>query len=301
VEVREAIANVPLVSVDIETPYDNHTHIFMVGLGISPTEAYVVPWEDEFIDVVAELLRDAKRIKVGHNFAFDCAAFRANGIQEKGPNYDTLQAAALIWPPMPRSKANTYAGKAKLKAKFYDLASCVLRVCDGPAYWKQPGTQTTDGFYAAAFPGIREELRDRLYCALDVIYTFQLWQAEEALLRQQGMEHLFKRIVAPASVVLHDLEERGMYIDREMQQRLVDETENEMVVCENRIGAATQEYHEVRIAKIAAKIADLEAECLVLSTPTTLDSPNAPSVQVALPSTKPKRRAAKKSKPSELA
>jgi DNA polymerase I-like protein with 3'-5' exonuclease and polymerase domains len=271
----------------------------MVGLAVSRDEAFVVPWRDEYRDIVEDLLRDKSKTKIGHNFAFDCAAFRAHGVREAGPNYDTLQAAALLWPPQPRSKADARQGKARLKFKFYSLAACALRVLDGIAYWKEPNDPYQTAFYEAAFPDAHPTHHDELYCALDVIYTFRLWEAEAELLKREGMFDLFTKIVAPASVTLHALEERGMYLDTKVRDCLRDETENELRAANERIAAQTQAYHATRIAKIAGKIAQLEEECRALSTLITPDSQSAQSAPIVSSSTSKPPRSAKRSKLSK--
>lgn len=163
---------------DIETPYENHERITEMGI-LTQGAAFVFPWDEGY----SAVMRDAfagKGVSGGHNvYAFDLPTLANYGV-EPGPErkiVDTIVAGSLVWPPFKGSK----------KARWLALSACVLRVCDGLAFWKKPEWETTRALFQASWPGVPEWLQPRLYCGLDNVYTGKLWRAERALLKAEGM------------------------------------------------------------------------------------------------------------------
>ena len=258
-EVARSLEGCEKVSLDVETPRDNHERIVLVGIApLQPWafDAACLPWGADAAFLTKSLMEDGRLVKVGHNFAFDQRAFRANGIEPEYPVYDTIQAAARLWPPQPRSKQA--AGKGDVR--WLALAACVMRACEGVAYWKEPDRGETRAFYEAAWPDVPAWQHARLYCALDAYYTGKLWQVEEALLKRWGMWELFSEIVAPAGFVLSRLEARGMLLDTEERDRLREQAEALIADRTAKVNAIVGELHGARVKRIEEAIGRLEAQ-----------------------------------------
>jgi len=168
-------------SIDVET-LRSTGEITVCGVS-NDTTAYVVPWFGDYIEVVRKYLASDKE-KTGHNFVFDKMAFWRYELDTNPKVWNTIDAGALLWP---QQKERTSTGKKRAGAKWLSLASCVLRVCDGVAYWKRPDLPDTAVTYAASYPTIDPSLYEAVYCGLDCLYTMKLKRAEEALLLREGM------------------------------------------------------------------------------------------------------------------
>jgi DNA polymerase I-like protein with 3'-5' exonuclease and polymerase domains len=127
-------------------------------------------------------------------------------------------------------------------------------VLDGTPYWKEPGTLAAQALYATSWPEVPERLRPWLYCGLDAYYTGLLWDAEQALLEALGMTALYRRIVAPAGLVLSKLESRGMLIDREMQDHLYAEAEQHIWELSEKVQQFAQQLYQERLQYVQSAV-----------------------------------------------
>jgi len=166
------------VAVDVETPYDDHTTINLVGFSARDGEALVTPWSIEVREIVADFLGREEVWKIGHNFAFDRTAFLDRyGINVTPPIWDTIQGAALLHPPFKQAE----------KHRWLNLATCAIRMIDGLFNWKEHERPEVKAMYRAAFPKVPEWQHPRLYCGVDVIVTRLLKHAQEDALKFEGM------------------------------------------------------------------------------------------------------------------
>jgi DNA polymerase I-like protein with 3'-5' exonuclease and polymerase domains len=248
------LADCDVVSIDVETPKGNPTTITTVGVGYGERHAFVWPWRPEVQEFIADLLGDPARVKVGHNFAYDTKAFHAYGIDIAPPILDTIQAAALVWPPFAEVK----------ERPWLRLALCVTRIADGVPYWKEPERPEARVLYRCLFPGAPDWQHPLLYCGLDCVYTWRLWKALRATLDAEGMLKLMGDTVAPAAPVLIRLEERGLPIDEPKRAILRTETELAITALKDQITAETNARHRQRVERIQLKLADLEARLGIL-------------------------------------
>jgi DNA polymerase I-like protein with 3'-5' exonuclease and polymerase domains len=250
----DAIRGSGPLAIDVETD-GLSDRITICGVAPLHTDmAYVVPWEADYISIMKEVL-ESKRVKIGHNFSFDMKAFRAYGIEPQWPVVDTIQAASLVWPPQSRSRQGDGGGDVR----WLGLAQCVLRVVDGVPFWKQPGTDAAKAIYRASWPEVPDWQHGWLYCGLDAFYDGLLWLAEQQLLKEMGLWDLFTRIVAPAGLVASRMECRGLLVDPDRRQRMIDETRQFIAERSAAVAAFTAEVHEKRLANIQAAIDGLQA------------------------------------------
>ena len=101
--VEDYLRGKKLVAIDIETPRDDNSQINRVGVSVEVGTAACFEYEARFFPVLRALLSDPTITKVGHNFCgFDNKAFSLNGMPAVWPVMDTIQAEALLRPPLDR-------------------------------------------------------------------------------------------------------------------------------------------------------------------------------------------------------
>ena len=254
-QLLEAVPAGTTVAVDVETPDDQPHKVELCGVATGPSTALCFPWTGDYIQVARDFLSRKDIIKVGHNFAFDQRAIRASGADVAFPMVDTIQAGALLWPPYKEVK----------KRRWLALATCVTRVIDGVAYWKDADNPRTRAVFKVAYPRIPDFLHPRLYCALDCIYTLQLWHIERRLLDDEGMLKLYTDAIAPAAPVLVHMEETGMPIDEVLRGKLKLETEKAIYHLKISIHNFVREFHEKRMQLIKEAIRRLEKRRTMLT------------------------------------
>jgi DNA polymerase I-like protein with 3'-5' exonuclease and polymerase domains len=251
-QVREYLrANPWPASIDIETPGKNEPHkITIVGISCSPGTAVVFRWDDEFGDVMNELLTDPKRLKLGHNFAYDQHAFIANGIEPVMPIADTIIAEAALCPPF----------KEAANMAWLSLAVSVARRVKGWPYHKEPFRETTKALYRVWFPNVPEALYPPLYCALDAIATLLLWNQQRDALNRAGMLKFFQEVLCPAAFTLCRMEMRGIPCDDEKRLRVIDESAKMIEDLSAKVIAYTSEKHAARVTNLDAQLAKLSQQ-----------------------------------------
>jgi DNA polymerase I-like protein with 3'-5' exonuclease and polymerase domains len=251
-QVREYLrANPGPISIDIETPgkHDSKT-ITIVGLSAGPGTGIVFRWNEDFADVMAEVLQDPKRLKLGHNFAFDQHAFIANGIDPVLPVADTIVAEAALYPPFKEAK----------KRRWLALSTCIARHVAGWPYHKEPYTERTKALYRVWFPDVPEALYPLLYCALDAIGTLLLWNQQKEKLKRAGMWTLFTEVLCPAAFEIVRMEDRGIPIDDEKRLRIIGECDDAITKLTQKVYAFANEKHQARVKRLNEQMDKLIAE-----------------------------------------
>lgn len=248
-QVRDYLrANPGPVSIDIETPgkHDSKT-ITIVGLSAAPGTGIVFRWNEEFADVMAELLQDPGRLKLGHNFAFDQHAFIANGIDPVLPVADTIVAEAALYPPFKEAK----------KRRWLALSTCIARHVAGWPYHKEPYIERTKALYRVWFPDVPEGMYPLLYCALDAIGTLLLWNQQKEKLRRAGMWTLFTEVLCPAAFELVRMEDRGIPIDDDKRLEIIEDCDKKITALTKEVYAFANEKHQDRLTKLKGHMAEL--------------------------------------------
>lgn len=238
-------------SIDIETPGKNEPHkITIVGISCSPGSAIVFHWSEAFGDVMNELLSDPKRLKLGHNFAFDQHAFIANGIEPVMPIADTIIAEATLCPPFKEAK----------NMAWLSLAVSVARRVKGWPYHKEPFRETTKALYRVWFPYVPQALYPLLYCALDAVATLLLWNQQREALDRAGMLKFYQEVLCPAAFTLCRMEMRGIPCDDEKRLRIIAEAGATIADLSARVIAYTTEKHRARVTNLQVRMDDLVAQ-----------------------------------------
>jgi len=251
-QVREYLrANPGPVSIDIETPgkHDSKT-ITIVGLSAAPGTGIVFRWNEEFADVMGEVLQDPGRLKLGHNFAFDQHAFIANGIDPVLPVADTIVAEAALYPPFKEAK----------KRRWLALSTCIARHVAGWPYHKEPYIERTKALYRVWFPDVPEGLYPLLYCALDAIGTLLLWNQQKEKLKRAGMWTLFTEVLCPAAFEIVRMEDRGIPIDDDKRLEIISNCDVKITELTKEVYAFANEKHQTRLTMLVGHITMLSGQ-----------------------------------------
>lgn len=185
-------------SYDVETDEDDK--VTMIGLG---RQADRKVWVTGLTEAIRAFLATSLAEKDGHNIAFD---LKAIGSPVAPPWFDTIIAAALVQPAMPKSLADC--------ASIYGP--------DDYWYWKDlpynPRTQQV----ARARLGINDTFTawERLYNALDVWWTMTVRSALLGEMRRYRLVELFRDTQMALLPELLKLERIGMPVDLKVARSL---------------------------------------------------------------------------------
>lgn len=232
------------LAIDVETREEDSTAITICGVSVAWAGAFVFPWTDPFIDIIAEQLASGRRIVSGHNLAFDRKALARYAAEPAaGKTWDTIQAEALLYPPFREAK----------KRRWMSLAHAVMRRFPIP-YWKDWQTAAGKALLRAWFPGVPEWLLERLYCGVDVATTWMLRSRQDEELERTGMRRLFVEIVAPAGDVCVEMEQTGILVDAERLATRTARTDALIKEIDARVAVSAAAMHEQRRLKVAAEM-----------------------------------------------
>lgn len=212
-ETLKLFASLPpsTLSVDIECNVDNH-ELTCIGFGYSTGKdtyaALVVPLEREGQNywsesdeatvwlLIANIL-ESNSNKVFQNFIFDTMILSKHGIATNGIISDTMIAAHLIQPELPKGLA--------------DLGRLYL-MCDT---WKGISSYASN-----------EVLWN--YNARDAIYTLQILKEQESLMAQTKRLPTWQTLLIPLHRIVLDICERGLTVDTAAIAQITEQTGQEV-------------------------------------------------------------------------
>lgn len=167
------------VAYDLEVPFDSNA-IERASLA-SKSGCWSFPWDGDGVRAMTEAL-DGATTRVAHNQQFDIPVLAAHGISVPEPTYDTMLAASLIEPDLPKSLA----------------AVTPLYVLTTP--WKHLSDER--GF------------ADPEYSAKDALMERELGIRLEKEIDSLGMTDLFSTMMSAVPVLI-DMKQQGIKVDRE--------------------------------------------------------------------------------------
>jgi uracil-DNA glycosylase family 4 len=169
-----SFVNAKVLCFDIETNrYSNK--ITMVGLSTRPYHVTVVPWGGNYIGALKQVFASAQDLVGQNNVAFDIPFLEANGVKfsEVAQVWDTMLLHHLVQPDNPHN---------------LEFISSIFT--QKPA-WKHLNNENM-----------------ALYCARDVDVTIQSYLQLRPLVKQLGMEDLYKYSQVPLAKIcrmMHDV------------------------------------------------------------------------------------------------
>ena len=205
--------------VDFETnaePIYNHSFkptilsvTFMPGFGCSipldhfETKDYTEPgwnWKKMLKLFGREVIENPDIVKISWNGKFDFQIFEIYDIYLRGPMLDGMLAKYLLNEERPN-------GLKEMVDRYIPEAS---------------GYEADKGF--DKIPWDQKPLEPLCkYGCQDTDYTFRLMIFFEKKLIDNGLYSLYRNLIMPASRVLQSVEKNGLYLDREFNQKLLEE------------------------------------------------------------------------------
>jgi len=161
------------------------------------------------------ILEDEKTLKVGQNLKYDIIALANAGIELKGPLFDTMVAAALLYPGRRTYNMDDLA-RDLLGVKTTPISDLIGKGKDQLSMLDVPLEQIAA--YAAEDADITWRLYERLAKGIDA----EPVDAEEARSRSRAagsvatLKQLFTEVEMPLVRVLSDMEREGVSLDADM-------------------------------------------------------------------------------------
>jgi len=182
-----------------------------------------------------KVFEDANIKKAGHNVKFDIEVLgSALGIQVRGVDCDTMLAAYILDPT---------AGKYNLKylgAKYFGRTMTTYE-------------DLMDASKSADFKGVPEkEAAD--YACQDADVTWQLSQVLAKELKEKGLYEVFSKIEVPLIEVLVEMEQNGVYIDRDKLKDISVEIETRLKRLQTEILVMAGEEFNINSPKQLAQV-----------------------------------------------
>jgi len=160
----------------------------------------------DLFKVLAPVFADERREKTGHNIKYDITVLRREGIDVKGPVFDTMVAAYLLNP----NKPNHSLEEVSLEYLSYRKKTFMEVLRKRSSFAEVPLEE--------AVP----------YACDDASLSFELKEILSAKLRENNLEKLYFDIEEPLIHVLADMEMTGLKIDLEKISEISKELEREL-------------------------------------------------------------------------
>ncbi|MDX1679599.1 MAG: DNA polymerase I [Akkermansiaceae bacterium] len=225
---------------DIETTSLDRFGAKLLGIAFAwePHKAWYLPYEDSLLPALRSLLSsDAE--KIGHNLKYDLSVLTHQGIEVKGPFFDTFLADALIAPE--RRHGMDYLAEVLLGYSPIKLADIAAPAEEGAGeddlFSMAAKKKSSKELDIAAIP--LETLAE--YAAEDADVTFQLATKLREHLKEMGQDGIYEDIEGPLLPVLVRMEMQGIAVDTDSL---------------GQIGSELQERIDTRAAAIQAQAAD---------------------------------------------
>ncbi|MBI4557587.1 MAG: DNA polymerase I [Candidatus Hydrogenedentes bacterium] len=241
-ELREAIEEMRRAgscAVDTETTSTDPMRAYLVGVSLSCREktGYYIPVghapeampgpdqppppaerlsREEALQMVRPLLQDGDIGKIGHNIKYDLIVLDRAGIRLTGIVLDTMVASYLTDPSRLRHNLNDVC-LHYLKRRTIPIADLIGK-----------GSKTI------TFDKVPVE-RACTYACEDADITGRLRGVFQPLLRERGLETLFREVELPLLSVLARMEQTGIAVDRRVFESLKDEIQRRLDTLEAEI------------------------------------------------------------------
>jgi DNA polymerase-1 len=236
-----SVRDASVVGVDTETTGLDPMRAELVGmsLAIAPGTAWYLPFGhrpagdmletapvrnlppvgDPALAPLREMLADPGVAKVGHNVKYDWLVLRRAGLALGGVAFDTMIASFMI-DPGKRSHALDTLAQEHFGVRMRTFQDLVGRGRSERPFTDVPVRDAAD------------------YCCADSDYSLRLRGVLEPVLRDHGLEPLFRDVEMPLVRVLMEMEWEGIAIDRELFARLTREFRAELAALERAVYAA---------------------------------------------------------------
>jgi len=228
---------------DLETTSLNTFEAKIVGISFStePKSAYYLPLghaEMEQLKGSLEALQplfSSDKLKIGHNIKYDIEVLKSNGIEVKGPLFDTMVAAYLLDPTSGKYSLKKL-GKQFLGRDMIKLMELIGKDAEYEDFSQVPVDIATD------------------YACSDADVTFCLYEIFNLALKAQKLDKLFYEIEMPLIETLIEMEYNGISIDKKLLARMSKEMDEKLKDLEKHIFCIAGETFNINSPKQLANI-----------------------------------------------
>lgn len=246
-KVCEAIRNgTGAFAIDTETSGLDTQKEFLVGIAISFTEgeAFYLPIKhrdgtnlpiEDVIELLGPCLKDPSLGKIGHHLKFDIAFLKKSGLPFEGVAFDTLVASQLVEPGRDTRKLDALA-LDHLGNRMTPIEALIGTGKNQCSISEIPIERVTN------------------YAGEDVDATLRLEEHYRPAISDHGLDQLYYSVELPLISVLQEMEQNGVYVDREELSVQSAELAKRQADVESRIHELAGEVFNVGSPKQLAEI-----------------------------------------------
>jgi len=238
-----------LFAFDTETTSLDTRRAELVGVSLAwkPCEAVYIPLAHRslemtpqlpkavVIEALKEILEDPNLIKIAQNTKYDLAVLARQGVEVCAPMDDTMLMSYVLNPSVRGH------GLDALSLKHFDYKMISYKEITKRGR-KQIGFEEIDIETATT------------YAAEDSDFCLRLYHVLLPLLKEQGLEELYRNIEVPLIPVLHGMETNGVVLDIDMLKSLGDDLRVKIKDIETRIYAEVDEPFNINSPQQLGKI-----------------------------------------------
>jgi DNA polymerase-1 len=186
----------------------------------------------EVASILSPVLASEKVAKIGHNLKFDLILLEKEGVQVRGPLFDTMVASYLLNPNKPNHSLEEVSLEylSHRKKSFMEVVKKRSSFAEVPLEDASP--------YACADAHLALELKEVLFRKL----------------REDNLEELYFSIEMPLIAVLADMEKAGVKIDSDKLAEIYKELEREVEGITRRIYFLAGEEFNINSPKQLSRI-----------------------------------------------
>ena len=189
------------ISCDVESTKSGD--LLCVGFAVSPTEAFVIPYSSDIRihALLTDILADETIEKIMHNGGFDTTMLQLHGFTVRGYKHDTLIAANLLAPELPK-----------------DLAF-LTSVCTDVPYYKEEGRAEIPSD-TKVWGAKRNKQELYIYNGKDDYVTYEINEEQlKELAEDVDLDALYKYSMEAQEMAI-DMGNYGMLLDEERRTLL---------------------------------------------------------------------------------
>ena len=230
-------------SFDTETSSLDPHNSYLVGLSFAfqKHQAFYIPIPKEkdkakrILEILKPVFTNKQVLKIGQNIKFDLIVLHYNGVEVKGPFFDTMVAHYLLFPE--RKHNLDYLAETYLGYKTIHIEELIGKK------GKNQGSMSNLS---------SEKIKD--YACEDADITFQLKEILEKEIFIQQMDKLFYELEMPLLYVLYQMEITGVKLDVEFLKKYRKEIVDRILNIEKQIFNLARTEFNISSTKQLGKI-----------------------------------------------
>jgi len=223
--------------IDTETTSLETMQAKLVGLGIgdSPKQAWYIPLNgnvprEKVLISLKQLFQNPNIAFFGHNVKYDLHILRRENIHVANLSFDTMIASYLLAPQKKRH------GLDALSLEFFEKVKTPITDLIGKGK-KQLSMEEIPLEKVAA------------YCCEDIDYTFRLKKVFEKEVQRKNLQKILEEIEIPLIEVLLEMEEKGIFLDKDKLAEMHWDLKNQIKTTQNAIFEFAEETFNLNSPK----------------------------------------------------